>query len=557
MNNELSISAQRALEHVAAVYPDGIHENRETWTSFLPHALAILSSDHLPAPTPLSPCPLDRGLPPNCFCAAHAKLLFRFSKSLFSRGEYTSAEPLAQKADIILEKSMGSTSLHTLEAVSLLAKIAYQSHRDEEAEKLFIRSYEGKKAALGKDHEIVLREMGNLAAVYEVKDRFDEAEKLCYEAVSICGGLDGDIPPQALMCIEILARNFARTGRVEEGIEIEQRMLELRRKILGERHPETLSSLAGVARRLQAEGRWDEAELLQTQVLADRKEVIGEKHPHTLQLARSLAGTYRNQGRLAEAAELAEEVLNIQKSALGPKQPDTLATMAELASTYSMEGRHDDAIELGSHLLTTYRENSEDNEHNTLEAAEHLASFYYFAGRFPEAAEIQKDVMRLRQEVSGEGHTDTLRIASSLWSTYIEQHETKKAESLVAQALEICQKHLGVKDPITLKKMDQLATTYEADERFEDAEHLWEQVFRLSRETLGDDHRDTSRRLEWLQGCRNTISSSKYGSELESLICQPEKEVTDLDTRHTLETYGPESNAMMSSERDIIVEEID
>jgi hypothetical protein len=64
-----------------------------------------------------------------------------------------------------------------------------------------------------------------------------------------------------------------------------------------------------VAQVLWEEGRWKEAEELEVKVMEARRRVLGEEHPNTITAIANLAVTYRNQGRLKEAEELEVKVL--------------------------------------------------------------------------------------------------------------------------------------------------------------------------------------------------------------------------------------------------------
>ncbi|KAI4098876.1 MAG: hypothetical protein L6R37_006269, partial [Teloschistes peruensis] len=93
-------------------------------------------------------------------------------------------------------------------------------------------------------------------------------------------------------------------------------------------------------------GRWKEAEELEVRVLQTRKRVLGEEHPDTLTSMANLAATYRDQGRWKEAEELEVRVLQTRKRVLGEEHPDTLTSMANLASTWEAQGQDVEAVNL-------------------------------------------------------------------------------------------------------------------------------------------------------------------------------------------------------------------
>ena len=73
---------------------------------------------------------------------------------------------------------------------------------------------------------------------------------------------------------------------------------------------------------------------MQEKVLEARRRILGEEHPDTLRTMHNLASSYQSLGRTKEAAEMQEKVLEVRRRILGEEHPDTLGTMHNLASSY-------------------------------------------------------------------------------------------------------------------------------------------------------------------------------------------------------------------------------
>jgi hypothetical protein len=71
--------------------------------------------------------------------------------------------------------------------------------------------------------------------------------------------------------------------------------------------------MATLASTYRNQGRWKEAERLEVEVMEMGKRVFGQKHPDTLASMANLASTYRNQGRWKEAEELEVQVMETRK----------------------------------------------------------------------------------------------------------------------------------------------------------------------------------------------------------------------------------------------------
>ncbi|MET7903018.1 tetratricopeptide repeat protein, partial [Streptomyces sp. NPDC005355] len=81
-------------------------------------------------------------------------------------------------------------------------------------------------------------------------------------------------------------------------------------------------------------GRVQEALDLRERVLADRERILGADHPATLDARNNLANSYSDAGRGQEALDLRERVLADYERILGPDHPDTLTTRHNLANSY-------------------------------------------------------------------------------------------------------------------------------------------------------------------------------------------------------------------------------
>ncbi|MET7712234.1 tetratricopeptide repeat protein [Streptomyces sp. NPDC005407] len=74
-----------------------------------------------------------------------------------------------------------------------------------------------------------------------------------------------------------------------------------------------------------------EALELDERVLVDRERLLGPDHPDTVSARSNLANSYSDVGRIQEALELSERVLADRERLLGPDHPDTLTARSNLA----------------------------------------------------------------------------------------------------------------------------------------------------------------------------------------------------------------------------------
>ncbi|KAF1347229.1 hypothetical protein EJ07DRAFT_143403, partial [Lizonia empirigonia] len=81
---------------------------------------------------------------------------------------------------------------------------------------------------------------------------------------------------------------------------------------------------------LWSQGQFADAETLETRVMEARKRVLGDGHPDTLTAMANLAFTLRSQGRCQEALSLMEGCVQVRGRVLGLGHPDTECSTATL-----------------------------------------------------------------------------------------------------------------------------------------------------------------------------------------------------------------------------------
>ena len=179
----------------------------------------------------------------------------------------------------------------------------------------------------------------------------------------------------------------------------QERLLEERRRVLGEEHPDTLTAMLDLADCLWAQGRLLAARKLEEQVVAGRRRLLGEDHFDTLKATGKLAVTMAAQGELAAARELQERVVNGMRSLYGDCGLETLRSINNLAGTVSAQGDFETARELLELVLaTTCREFGEEHA-DSLTAMANLAAVLWQQGDQDEAYALQQHVVEVHRGI--------------------------------------------------------------------------------------------------------------------------------------------------------------
>ncbi|KAI9691957.1 MAG: hypothetical protein M1820_009665 [Bogoriella megaspora] len=282
-----------------------------------------------------------------------------------------------------------------------------------------------------------------------------------------------------------------KIGHVSSAVEMSEKSMEVRTKLLGQEDERTLKSMGIVADTYRKTARWTDAEVLEVQVMEAFKRLLGQDHPNTLISMNNLARTYHNQHRWKEAEELNVQTLETRKKVFGHDHPGTLASMNNLAITYCNQDRWKEAEELEVQTLETRKKVLGHDHPSTLTSMSNLALTYHKLYRWKEAEELNIQTLEIRKKVLGHNHPDTLRNMGKLAWTIRVQGRWNEAESLEMQALEGCKRVLGQNHPDTLIMMSNLACTFWDKGERRGAIALMEECLIRTKDVLGPDHQYT------------------------------------------------------------------
>lgn len=132
-------------------------------------------------------------------------------------------------------------------------------------------------------------------------------------------------------------------NRWREKETVDEKIVHLMHKKMGERHPDTLTAMRCLGLTYSKQEKWKEAEELFRTTLCANEEVLGEKHPRTLRSMHSLCWTILEQGRHEEAENLCRQILQLRTEILGEKHLDTIDSLYNLGAAIECQGRHDEA----------------------------------------------------------------------------------------------------------------------------------------------------------------------------------------------------------------------
>jgi eukaryotic-like serine/threonine-protein kinase len=255
---------------------------------------------------------------------------------------------------------------------------------------------------------------------------------------------DPELQAQMLSAMGEVYDNLGLYARAQV---LEQKAVDIRRRVLGPENPETLNAMSDLAYALLEQGHLNEAETLQRQSLDAQMKVLGPENPDTLKSISNLGRILWSKHRVAEAESLDRQALETRRRILGPEHPDTLISMVNLSFDLRSEHHFPEAVELCRETLAIRRRVLSPEHPDTLMSMNVLANTLQSTNQFAESERLHREVLEIRRRILGPEHPDTLKSMNNLASVLGSEHKDAEEEILLRQALEIQRRTLGPQDP--------------------------------------------------------------------------------------------------------------
>ncbi|KAL8367322.1 hypothetical protein RB595_009171 [Gaeumannomyces hyphopodioides] len=360
------------------------------------------------------------------------------------------------------EQSSDSEDEDAIDAAARLREFSFLSHRKSDwgpAYEMHKLVQEAARYRLqAKEDEIyfakaALRTINDLFPKSRLRELWEEREKYLAHAQRVGEWADLCGEEKAAILLGQVSTYLHDRGRWRDKEPVAQKVHELRKKILGDKHPDTLRSMRNLAATYHEQGRYDEAEKMGIEVLALRRDTLGDKHPNTLQSMASLAATYHEQGRYNEAEKMEMEVLALRRDTLGDKHPNTLQSMASLAATYHEQKRYNEAEKIKAEVLALQRDTLGDKHPDTLQSMANLAAIYHGQGRYNEAEKMEMEVLALRRDILGDTHPHTTWAMYNVAISWFKLARHDEALQMMDACVQLQSRVLGSNHPDTQKSL--------------------------------------------------------------------------------------------------------
>ncbi len=236
-----------------------------------------------------------------------------------------------------------------------------------------------------------------------------------------------------------LAGLYQLSNRFNEAAAVAERLLAIAEGLFGPDHPNVATQLEAVAAMYAFQDRFADAEAARKRALAINERAYGNEHPSVAGSLQGLGHLYRLQDRNEEALPLLLRGLSIAEKTLGADDPGLIVYLSEIANLYGGQRRYADAeLHLKRALSILDKTSGLDRTVagvQNVQLMQSLAFLYQSQGRHQEGRPWIDRALAISEQMFGPDHIMTTTMVTSLAMQLLDQDQTDEAERLFERTL--------------------------------------------------------------------------------------------------------------------------
>ena len=371
------------------------------------------------------------------------------------------------QADSLLQSSLkqrkilfGAENADVADSLVALGLLRNAQAQYDEAERLVREGLEMKKRHLPPDHPSIARAVSAVGRVYEDRGSYEKAIPILEEAVRIqsaAGSVNADL---ATSLTELANCHFYQ-GHYAISDSLNRRVLEMDRKIYGERHPHVADDLINLGAIQFEGGHYAESERFYRQALDIIRSWYGKDHQETASALTMLGRTLIAEGRIDEAGDQLQEALTIQERVYGAVHPRVASALNELGRVAQQQGKLDAAEANFRRMADIYRSVYKDKHYLIGIALANLAGVYVDRKDYAMGERLFREVLQRYAETLSVDHLYVGIARVRLGRVLVLQHRYREAEMECLAGYEILMKQPSPPERWIKTAREDLVTLYE------------------------------------------------------------------------------------------------
>ncbi len=282
---------------------------------------------------------------------------------------------------------------------------------------------------------------------------------------------------------QAIAHLYATQGANDRAAALQQRVVDLRRKLSPHDAPETLTSLTLLGKYFIFIEATQKAEPLLNEVLDTSRRLYGQQDPRTLLAVSEIGILLASRRDYPQAESLFRDLLQRQTRVLGPDHPDTLTTLDNLGFVINQQGRYTAAEACYRQTVDIRARTLGPVHRDTLTSKANLARCLLFQDRTTEAEPILREILSERRRIFGDSSPEAVGSMNDLLSTLGANRKFDEAESLSAELMDKCARVFARYDPNLLTIYGTYAGFAQSQGRLSEAAEYRRLVYEHLRQT--------------------------------------------------------------------------
>lgn len=264
--------------------------------------------------------------------------------------------------------------------------------------------------------------------------------------------------------------------------------LALREKFQGADHPSVGKTLSSLGRLSRLRGNYKGAEDYYSRALGIWRRTLGSEHIETAKLMGNLAMIYRMRGDYESAERDIREALKVLEKRLGAEHPDVAWSTQNLAIVLQDRGSYMEAEKSYLKALAIYEKVEGAESADVAATLSSLGNLYSEIGSYDRARQSLERALAIREKVFGAESLPVAIVLNNIADMQARHGDYVKAEVNFLKSVSIREKLLGDKHLELAYVLNNLAELYRSKGDYEKAEPLYLRSLEIRSRTLGEAH---------------------------------------------------------------------
>jgi CHAT domain-containing protein/Tfp pilus assembly protein PilF len=253
-----------------------------------------------------------------------------------------------------------------------------------------------------------------------------------------------------------------RAGKFDEALSLAERILKMRRKILGEDSFIVAASLNRLAIIHSIKADYAKVEPLYRRALAIFEKVLAPGHFAFGDIYNNLAALYYTTGDYQKAEVFFRRGLAIREKALGPEHTDVASSLNNLAGTFFDREMYEQAEPLYRRAIEIRERIAGPEDVSLVNPLSNLADSYTLRGDYENAEPLYHRALKILEKKVGPYHPQYGYPLEGLARLHYFRGEYEEATLLYLRALEIRERAVGLHHPEVAASLTQIAALFAA-----------------------------------------------------------------------------------------------